>query len=83
MRIALTLVAVAASTVALAGCGGDNSTEAVTTTETAATAPATTTSTTPATTAPTTTPAAQAQVITAPAGRHGLVVGGLLRHRLG
>jgi len=48
MRVAFMLVAFAASTVALAGCGGDNSTEAVTTTETAATAPATTTATTPA-----------------------------------
>ena len=62
MRIALTLVAVAASTVALAGCGGDNGTEAVTTTETAAAAPAKTTDTTTVTTA--TTPAAQPQVIT-------------------
>jgi hypothetical protein len=61
MRIALTLVAVAASTVALAGCRGDGSTESVTTTETAATAPTTTTDTTTGTG---TTPAAQAQVIT-------------------
>jgi len=49
MRIALMLAAVAASTIALAGCGGDSSTtDAVTTTETVATAPtATTTGTTP------------------------------------
>jgi hypothetical protein len=49
MRIALMLAAVAASTIALAGCGGDSSTtDAVTTTETVATAPtARTTGTTP------------------------------------
>ena len=63
MKIALMLAAVAASAIALAGCGGDSSTtDAVTTTETAATAPTTTTDT-PATT-PGTTPVAQAKVIT-------------------
>jgi hypothetical protein len=63
MKIALMLAAVAASAIALAGCGGDNSTtDAVTTTETAATAPTTTTDTTATTTG--TTPVAQAKVIT-------------------
>ena len=57
------LAAIAASAFALAGCGGDDSTEAVTTTETVATAPTDTTTTTD-TTATTTTPAAQAKVIT-------------------
>ena len=63
MKIIGTLLAVAASAFALAGCGGDDSTEAVTTTETVATAPTDTTTTTD-TTATTTTPAAQAKVIT-------------------
>jgi hypothetical protein len=63
MKIALMLAAVAASAIALAGCGGDSSTtDAVTTTETAATAPTTTTDTTATTTG--TTPVAQAKVIT-------------------
>ncbi len=63
MKIALMLAAVAASAIALAGCGGDNrTTDAVTTTETAATAPTTTTDTTATTTG--TTPVAQAKVIT-------------------
>ena len=66
MKLAVILAALAASPFALAGCGGDDSTEAVTTTETVATAPtetATTTDTTTTTTT-TTTPAAQAKVIT-------------------
>jgi len=66
MKLAVMLAAIAASAFALAGCGGDDSTEAVTTTETVATAPtetATTTDTTTTTTT-TTTPAAQAKVIT-------------------
>ena len=63
MKIALMLAAVAASAIALAGCGGDSSTtDAVTTTETAATAPTTTTDTTATTTG--TTPVAHAKVIT-------------------
>ena len=63
MKIALMLAAVAASAIALAGCGGDSSTtDAATTTETAATAPTTTTDTTATTTG--TTPVAQAKVIT-------------------
>jgi len=63
MKIALMLAAVAASAIAFAGCGGDNSTtDAVTTAETAATAPTTTTDTTATTTG--TTPVAQAKVIT-------------------
>jgi hypothetical protein len=63
MKIAVMLAAVAASVVALAGCGGNDGTDAVTTTETVATAP---TDTTPAETTPTTatTPVAQAQVVT-------------------
>jgi ABC-type glycerol-3-phosphate transport system substrate-binding protein len=63
MKIALMLAALAASAIALAGCGGDSSTtDAVTTTETAATTPTTTTDTTATTTG--TTPLAQAKVIT-------------------
>ena len=63
MKIALMLAAVAASAIALAGCGGDSSTtDAATTTETAATAPTTSTDTTATTTG--TTPVAQAKVIT-------------------
>ena len=63
MKLIAMLAAIAASAFALAGCGGDDSTEAVTTTETVATAPTDTTTTTD-TTATTTTPAAQAKVIT-------------------
>ena len=63
MKLTVMLAAIAASAFALAGCGGDDSTEAVTTTETVATAPTDTTTTTD-TTATTTTPAAQAKVIT-------------------
>ena len=63
MKLTAMLAAIAASAFALAGCGGDDSTEAVTTTETVATAPTDTTTTTD-TTATTTTPAAQAKVIT-------------------
>ena len=51
------LVVIVAMLVLVAGCGGDDSTEAVTTTETVATAPTDTTAST------TTTPAAQATVI--------------------
>ena len=61
MKIAVMLVAVAAGAFALAGCGGDDGTEAVTTTGTVATAPTDTTATDTTTTA--TTPAAQAKVI--------------------
>jgi ABC-type glycerol-3-phosphate transport system substrate-binding protein len=66
MRVALMLAAVAAGAIALAGCGGDSSNDAVTTTETTATAPtATDTTATTETTATTaTTPASQAKVIT-------------------
>jgi hypothetical protein len=73
MKIAVMLAAVAASVVALAGCGGGDSTDAVTTTEPTATAPAETTTTadTTATPPPGTTPASQAKVITI------RVVGGL------
>jgi ABC-type glycerol-3-phosphate transport system substrate-binding protein len=56
------LAAVAAGAIALAGCGGDSTNDAVTTTETTATAPTTTTDTTATTTG--TTPVAQAKVIT-------------------
>ena len=55
------LAAVAASVIVLAGCGGDDGTDAVTTTETVATAPTDTTTPTDTTA---TTPAAQAKVIT-------------------
>jgi len=58
MKVALMLAAVAAGAIALAGCGGDSSNDAVTTTETTATVPATTTDTTA------TSPASQAKVIT-------------------
>ena len=61
MKIAVMLVAVAAGAFALAGCGGDDGTEAVTTTGTVATAPTDTTATDTTTTS--TAPAAQAQVI--------------------
>jgi ABC-type glycerol-3-phosphate transport system substrate-binding protein len=57
MKLAVMLAAIAACAFALAGCGGDDSTEAVTTTETVATAPTDTTTST------TSTPAAQATVI--------------------
>jgi hypothetical protein len=76
MKLTVMLAAIAASAYALAGCGGDDSTDAVTTTETVATAPAdtTTTMTTTTTTASTpTTPAPQAKVITV------RVVGGQLQ----
>ena len=59
MKIAVMLAAVAASVIALAGCGGDDGTDAVTTTETVATASTTQTQTTTQTA-----PAAQAKVIT-------------------
>ena len=63
MRVALMLAAVAAGAIALAGCGGDSTNDAVTTTETTATAPPTTIDTT-ATTETATTPASEAKVIT-------------------
>jgi hypothetical protein len=67
MRFAV-MLAVLASALTVAGCGGDDSTAADTTTETVATTPQTTeteTTTTETTTdATTTTPAAQAKVIT-------------------
>jgi hypothetical protein len=80
MKIAVMLAAVAASTVALAGCGGDDSSDAVTTTETTATAPAETTSAadTTATTPSATAPAAQARVITIRVA-NGLPQGGIQR----
>jgi hypothetical protein len=65
MKLTVMLAAIAASAFALAGCGGDDSTEAVTTTETVAAAPAdTTTSETTPSTPSATTPVAQAEVIT-------------------
>jgi hypothetical protein len=57
------LAAVAAGAIALAGCGGDSTNDAVTTTETTATAPTTTTDTS-ATQTTATTPASEAKVIT-------------------
>jgi hypothetical protein len=63
MRFALMLAAVAAGAIALAGCGGDSTNDAVTTTETTATAPTTTTDTS-ATQTTATTPASEAKVIT-------------------
>ncbi|HTK23573.1 MAG TPA: hypothetical protein VL264_05050 [Gaiella sp.] len=63
MRVALMLAAVAAGAIALAGCGGDSTNDAVTTTETTATAPTTTTDTS-ATQTTATTPASEAKVIT-------------------
>ena len=63
MRVALMLAAVAAGAIALAGCGGDSTNDAVTTTETTATAP-TTTDTTATTETTATTPASEAKVIT-------------------
>jgi ABC-type glycerol-3-phosphate transport system substrate-binding protein len=56
------LAALAASAVALAGCGGDSTNDAATTTET--TAPTTTTDTTATTVTTATTPAPQTKVIT-------------------
>jgi len=64
MRVALMLAAVAAGAIALAGCGGDSTNDAVTTTETTATAPTTTTDTTATTETTATTPASEAKVIT-------------------
>ena len=63
MKVALMLAAVAAGAIALAGCGGDSTNDAVTTTETTATAPTTTTDTS-ATQTTATTPASEAKVIT-------------------
>jgi len=63
MRVALMLAAVAAGAIALAGCGGDSTNDAVTTTETTATAPTNTTDTS-ATQTTATTPASEAKVIT-------------------
>ena len=64
MRVPLMLAAVAAGAIALAGCGGDSSNDAVTTTETTTSAPATTTDTTATTETTATTPASEAKVIT-------------------
>jgi ABC-type glycerol-3-phosphate transport system substrate-binding protein len=64
MKFALMLAAVAAGAIALAGCGGDSTNDAATTTETTATAPTTTTDTTATTETTATTPAPQAKVIT-------------------
>jgi len=61
MRVALMLAAVAAGAIALAGCGGDSTNDAVTTTETTVTAPTITMDTTETTA---TTPASEAKVIT-------------------
>jgi ABC-type glycerol-3-phosphate transport system substrate-binding protein len=58
------MLAVAASALTLAGCGGDSSTEADTATETVATTPQTTTTETQATEPTATTAAPQAKVIT-------------------
>jgi len=63
MRVALMLAAVAAGAIALAGCGGDSTNDAVTTTETTATAPTTTADTTTTTETTQTTPASEAKVI--------------------
>src|SRR4029079_16417135 len=63
MRDALMLAAVTAGAIALAGCGGDRTNDAVTTTETTATAPTTTADTTTTTEATQTTPASEAKVI--------------------
>src|SRR6188472_1028868 len=63
MRVALMLSAVTAGAIALAGCGGDSTNDAVTTTETAATAPTTTADTTTTTETTQTTPASEAKVI--------------------
>ena len=64
MRVVLMLAAVAAGAIALAGCGGDSTNDAVTTTDTTATAPTTTTDTTATTETTATTPASEAKVIT-------------------
>jgi len=63
MRVALMLAAVTAGAIALAGCGGDSTNDAVTTTETTATAPTTTADTTTTTETTQTTPASEAKVI--------------------
>jgi len=63
MKVALMLAAVAAGAIALAGCGGDSTNDAATTTETTATAPTNTTDTS-ATQTTATTPASEAKVIT-------------------
>ena len=66
MRVALMLAAVTAGAITLAGCGGDSTNDAVTTTETTATAPTTTTTTADTTTTTETTqttPASEAKVI--------------------
>jgi len=63
MRVALMLAAVTAGAIALAGCGGDSTNDAVTTTETPATAPTTTADATTTTETTQTTPASEAKVI--------------------
>ena len=63
MRVVLMLAAVAAGAIALAGCGGDSTNDAVTTTETTATAPTTTADATTTTETTQTTPASEAKVI--------------------
>ena len=63
MRVALMLAAVTAGAIALAGCGGDSTNDAVTTAETTATAPTTTADTTTTTETTQTTPASEAKVI--------------------
>jgi len=63
MRVARMLAAVTAGAIALAGCGGDSTNDAVTTTETTATAPTTTADTTTTTETTQTTPASEAKVI--------------------
>jgi len=63
MRVALMLAAVTAGAIALAGCGGDSTNDAVTTTETTATAPTTTADATTTTETTQTTPASEAKVI--------------------
>ena len=63
MRVARMLAAVTAGAIALAGCGGDSTNDAVTTTETTATAPTTTADATTTTETTQTTPASEAKVI--------------------
>jgi ABC-type glycerol-3-phosphate transport system substrate-binding protein len=63
MRVALMLAAVTAGAIALAGCGGDSTNDAVTTTETTATVPTTTADTTTTTETTQTPPASEAKVI--------------------
>lgn len=63
MRVALMLAAVTAGAIALAGCGGDSTNDAVTTTETTATAPTTTADATTTTETTQTPPASEAKVI--------------------